>query len=139
MSASPRMVSSAAMRSYGGGLERGAASLARSSRLQAITDVVGAEAAAKLVSDFGGRRIYVPQVPARGDLLARSIGLAAETRLSRVYAGDRLDIPARPEPASRRARIFVLRRGGDSISTIARRLRCTERYVYKVLASLRRR
>jgi Mor family transcriptional regulator len=110
----------------------------RVSLLEEISRLVGAELFAKLCDDFGGRRVYIPSTPARGDLLARSIGVAASHKLARIYGGDRLDIPVDREHARRGALIFRLRGEGTSVSAIARQLRCTERYVYKVLAASRR-
>jgi hypothetical protein len=54
-----------------------------------------------------------------------------------MFGGDRIDVPADFNHARRRTRIVILRRRGLSIPAIARTLRCTERYVYKVLAMRR--
>ncbi len=89
-----------------------------------IGNSIGGDAADKLIADFGGRRLYISRTPAPGDLITRSIGLAS----------DRLLIPATNTFARRRFRIFQMRADHVSISRIAHELRCTERYVYKVLA-----
>ena len=102
-----------------------------------IGDSIGGDAADKLIADFGGRRLYIPRAPARGDLITRSIGLLAALTMARVFGGDRILIPATCSHARRRARIVMLREEHVSISRIARELRCTERYVYKVLALCR--
>jgi len=102
-----------------------------------IGDSIGGDAADKLIADFGGRRLYIPRAPARGDLITRSIGLLAALTMARVFGGDRILIPATCSHARRRARIVTLRAEHVSISRIARELRCTERYVYKVLALCR--
>ncbi|HEY6421569.1 MAG TPA: Mor transcription activator family protein [Candidatus Binataceae bacterium] len=114
------------------------AHLGRISLLEEISRLVGPDLFAKLCDDFGGRRVYIPTTPARGDLLARSIGVAASNKLARIYGGDRLDIPVDCEHSRRRMLIFQLREHGASVSAIARKLHCTERYVYKVLAASRR-
>ena len=102
-----------------------------------IGDSIGGDAADKLIADFGGRRLYIPRAPERGDLITRSIGLLAALTMARVFGGDRILIPATTTHARRRARIVTLRAEHVSISRIARELRCTERYVYKVLALCR--
>ncbi len=111
-----------------------------SSRTSLFAEVgrsIGEEAADKLVADFGGRRLYIPITPAAGDLVTRSIGLVAATAIARVYGGDRLLIPSTNRQTRRRARILAMRSARMSISRIAHELRCTERYVYKVLAAER--
>ena len=102
-----------------------------------IGNSVGADAADKLIADFGGRRLYISRTPSPGDLITRSIGLASALAMARVFGGDRLLIPATNTFARRRFRIFQMRADHISISRIAHELRCTERYVYKVLAVCR--
>ena len=70
-----------------------------------IGDSIGADAADKLIADFGGRRLYIPIAPARGDLITRSIGLLAALTMARAFGGDRILIPATCSHARRRARI----------------------------------
>jgi hypothetical protein len=102
-----------------------------------IGNSIGGDAADKLIADFGGRRLYISRTPAPGDLITRSIGLASAIAMARVFGGDRLLIPATNTFARRRFRIFQMRADHVSISRIAHELRCTERYVYKVLALCR--
>jgi Mor family transcriptional regulator len=96
---------------------------------------IGGDAADKLIADFGGRRLYIPIAPSPKGSITRSIGLLAALAMARVFGGDRLFIPSTSAHLRRRARILAMRADGVSISRIARALRCTERYVYKVLAS----
>jgi hypothetical protein len=102
-----------------------------------IGNSIGGDAADKLIADFGGRRLYISRTPSPGDLITRSIGLASALAMARVFGGDRLLIPATNTFARRRFRIFAMRADHVSISRIAHELRCTERYVYKVLALCR--
>ena len=113
------------------------ASSARTSLFAQVGQSIGEEAADKLVADFGGRRLYIPITPAAGDLVTSSIGLVAATAIARVFGGDRLLIPSSNHQTRRRAQILAMRAGRMSISRIAHELRCTERYVYKVLAAER--
>jgi DNA-binding NarL/FixJ family response regulator len=103
--------------------------------LMEIAQAIGTDAAGKLVSDFGGTRLYVPHVPEAEDPIAQSIGIAAAQELARTYGGDRLDVP---NPVSRREHILTLRASGLTIEAIARALHCTSRRVYQVLAETRR-
>ncbi|MFZ2063981.1 MAG: helix-turn-helix domain-containing protein [Candidatus Binatus sp.] len=98
---------------------------------------IGGDAADKLIADLGGRRLYIPITPTSGSTIARSIGLLAALAMARAFGGDRLLIPVTSDHLRRRVRIVEMRAGRVSISRIARELRCTERYVYKVLASNR--
>jgi hypothetical protein len=107
---------------------------ARTSLFDQIGHSIGDDAADKLIADFGGRRLYIPVAPAPGDLVTRSIGLSAAMAMARVFGGDRLLIPVTSDRARRRVRIVAMRADRVSISRIAHELRCTERYVYKVLA-----
>jgi hypothetical protein len=95
---------------------------------------IGGDAADKLIADLGGRRLYIPIAPTSGSTIARSIGLLAALAMARAFGGDRLLIPVTSDHYRRRVRIVAMRADHVSISRIARELRCTERYVYKVLA-----
>ncbi len=99
-----------------------------------IGDSIGGDAADKLIADFGGRRFYVPRAPAPGDPITRSIGLPAALAMARTFGGDRILVPVTSSHLRRRVRIVAMRADHVSISHIAQELRCTERYVYKVLA-----
>jgi Mor family transcriptional regulator len=108
--------------------------VARTSLFDQIGHSIGDDAADKLIADFGGRRLYIPVAPAPGDLVTGSIGLTAALAMARVFGGDRLLIPVTSNNERRRVRIVAMRADNVSISRIAHELRCTERYVYKVLA-----
>jgi len=110
------------------------AAAARPTLYDQIGHSIGDHAADKLIADFGGRRLYIPIAPAPGDLITRSIGLPAAMAMARVFGGDRILVPVTSNHARRRVRIVAMRADHVSISRIAQELRCTERYVYKVLA-----
>ena len=103
--------------------------------MQELLSAIGQEATVKLVSNFGGLRLYVPQSPRPADAIARCVGFSNALKLARVWGGDRMDVP---RPALRRARILDLRARGMSVEAIARELQCTTRCVYQVLADSRR-
>jgi Mor family transcriptional regulator len=106
----------------------------RTSLHDQIGHSIGDDAAGKLIADFGGRRLYIPVTPGPADLITRSIGLTAALAMARVFGGDRLLIPVTGNNERRRVRIIAMRADHVSISRIAHEVRCTERYVYKVLA-----
>jgi Homeodomain-like domain len=111
-----------------------AAAAERTTLYDQVGHLIGNDAADKLIADFGGRRLYIPVAPGPGDQITRSIGLLAALAMARVFGGDRLLIPVTSDHARRRVRIVAMRADHVSISRIAQELRCTERYVYKVLA-----
>ena len=102
-----------------------------------VVKLIGGVAADKLIANFGGRRLYIPLKPAPRDQIPRSIGMRAALAMAREFGSERILVPATCDQARRRARIVKMRANQISISHIARELRCTERYVYKVLASRR--
>ncbi len=110
---------------------------ARTTVYDQIAQSIGGAAADKLIADFGGRRLYIPLAPGPGDLITRSIGLIPALAMARVFGSDRLLIPVTSTHLRRRARIVAMRADHVSISRIALKLGCTERYVYKVLALCR--
>jgi hypothetical protein len=101
-----------------------------------IARVIGAGATARLISTFGGGRVYIARNPGRSDAVARVIGAEAAAMLGAIFGGERIWFPNDAGHFTRR-RIVQMRRRGSSISRIARALRLSERYVYKVLAELR--
>ncbi len=105
------------------------------STMQELLSAIGQEATVKLVSNFGGLRLYVPQSPRPADAIARCVGFSNALKLARLWGGDRMDVP---RPALRRARILDLRASGMSVEAIAREMQCTTRRVYQVLAESRR-
>jgi hypothetical protein len=101
-----------------------------------IARVIGAGATARLISAFGGGRLYIAKHPHAADPLARVIGSEAAGRLGKVFGGERIWFPNDAGHRTRQ-RIALLRQRGSSVARIARELRLSERYVYKVLAQLR--
>ncbi|HYB91409.1 MAG TPA: hypothetical protein VEC38_10220 [Candidatus Binataceae bacterium] len=109
----------------------------RFSMLGELAILVGEGAAEKLVRKFGGRRVYIPRAPVEGEVLVRLVGITAALKLARIFGGERVMLPADPDRRLRRDRIVALRGRQLSVAEIARTMRVTERYVYKVLADAR--
>jgi hypothetical protein len=101
-----------------------------------IARVIGAGPTARLISTFGGGRVYIAKKPGPADAVSRVIGGEAAGMLGAIFGGERIWFPNDAGHLTRR-RISLMRRRGSSISRIARELRLSERYVYKVLAQLR--
>ena len=81
-------------------------------------------------------RVYIAKTPGSSDVVTRVIGGRRPTRLGAVFGGERIWFPNDAGHLTRR-RVALMRRRGASVSRIARRLRISERYVYKVLAEFR--
>jgi hypothetical protein len=101
-----------------------------------IARVIGAGATSRLISTFGGGRVYIAKSPGPSDAVARVIGGEAAGLLGAIFGGERIWFPNDAGHITRR-RIALMRQRGSSVSRIARTLRLSERYVYKVLAQLR--
>ena len=108
--------------------------LPRSSMLDELAGSIGMDATSRLVDIFGGTRLYIPHSPDEDDLLTAAIGQEAACKLARIYGGDRIEVP---NPTPRRTRIIELRETGCSVDAIARKLGCTRRRVFQVLAEAR--
>ena len=114
----------------------------RSAVLTDIAGLIGEVAAMKLVSAYGGQRLYVPAPDSvdQGHALARTIGLNEARALAEEFAGiGTLYIPlaSTSQAAQRHAAIVEARAGGASIPVIARRLKVSTRCVEKRLAKAR--
>lgn len=102
-----------------------------------IVDVVGVEAALRLVEAWGGVRLYVPQQMPEDHLLVSTLGRAESDELASRYGGECIQVP-RCLHALRAVRNCHMRRErarGDSPALLALRYRLTERQVYSILAA----
>lgn len=106
--------------------------------LAPIAELVGVEAALRLVARCGGTRQRIPAEPERSACqLVQALGPAAARRLlSRYHPGGHIDVPVMSSWLAelRRRRVLELKGAGRPISEIARTLGLTERGVYKILA-----
>ncbi len=99
--------------------------------MRPIAQVIGPDAALKLVESYGGVRITVPLRAHPRSVLGRAIGAEPLRRLVDVLGGNRLNVPL-----CRAWRVRVLRvRDGLSYAEIARSLHMTEGTVYRYLAA----
>jgi hypothetical protein len=96
-----------------------------------LVDLIGWDAAERLSVATGGRGISIPANPGEHSPLVQIVGRDAALILASTFAGDELTCAKGPGV---RAEVRRLRADGLSIRGIAATLRCTERFVYKVLA-----
>ncbi len=69
-----------------------------------IVELIGEDAAARLVARFGGTRLYVPHLPAGDDVLAQLVGIDAALTLAHMFGGERIELPKPPQRRPRRGR-----------------------------------
>jgi Mor family transcriptional regulator len=102
------------------------------SRKQLI-DLFGAEAATHVIQVFGGQRVYVPAPDSESyaRVAARIGNDEIARKLCVEYGGTQILLPQRLAPINEQIR--TLYRELCRPSEIARRLNCTENYVYSVL------
>lgn len=105
-------------------------------RLIEIAEVIGDEAALRLVRVYGGRSVYVPGKPIEGHSLEQLLGRDAFVKLVLNYGGAELrDIPLAAALSSKALMIRSLARSFPNMSNrrIAAAARTTERHVRRVL------
>jgi hypothetical protein len=109
-----------------------------SSSRQALTELLGADAVARLLAAFGGTELYIPSVPNMHAChpIAQSVGLDAAMLLAKQYGtgrgGYRISLPVNMK------RDLILESAGSS-REVALKVGCSQRYVYSVRNAARRR
>jgi hypothetical protein len=93
-----------------------------------LVDLIGEDAALKLVEEFGGRRLDIPRSVGPRHQLAKVIGEAAARKLVAEYFGGRLRVPM-----AKFWRAQVYRARGLSYNEIAKRLQVTDNSVHRFL------
>jgi len=100
-----------------------------------LIDLLGAEAAQRLVAARGGGVVYVPAPESVAyAALAKTIGADAARKLCYEYGGLRVMLP-RFLRSVLTERVEAMTRAGMSAAAIARELRCTQRHVVRVRAA----
>ena len=98
-----------------------------------LAGILGPQGLAALAAARGGRRIYVPARIRDGHWLVELLGREAAEALAFRCGGCRLDIPRRPDPGDRDARIRELRAAGRPVSAISAETGLSERWVRRIL------
>ncbi|RHW17180.1 hypothetical protein D1610_11565 [Sphingomonas gilva] len=110
---------------------------AAAGELGEITQVIGPDAARKLVDALGGTDLYIPKLIGRHNPIMVAIGPAASARLAEYYHGRVIKLP---KAHARRQRALELARqakesGGEiRIADVALATDFTERHIYRMLA-----
>jgi hypothetical protein len=99
-----------------------------------VAAVLGEEAATLMSRTFGGRRLYVPRTVGIHHPLTVCIGPVRAGQLCEFMGGHSVEPTLLP---GKRARIVELGAAKVQKAEIARRIGCTERHVYQVLAEAR--
>ena len=101
----------------------------------AITELLGADAAAKLIRRYGGCRLSVPRVPRPAHPLAELLGAEAAAKLIRRCGGCLLSVPKGNHSRDFRDRaIRNSYRAGQSAAVLARQWQLSERQVRRIVA-----
>lgn len=100
--------------------------------LREIADVIGMEAAEKLGTVYGGRRLRFPRTIEADHELAELLGLEAARELCRVYGGERICVPSGVRRAQRDALIRHRLAGGEKPGTLADEYGLSERMVHYI-------
>ena len=99
-----------------------------------LVDVVGMNAALRIVDQLGGIRLYVPKIAKDDHALADLIGIDALKELVSMYGGEEIDVPRCAEAfRSMQQRRIIAELQHNSFTTIARRHGYTERGLRKML------
>lgn len=96
--------------------------------MQPFVDALGLADAVLLCYQLGFSRVNVPVEADSGCELVRLAGIETAKKLSAVMAGERVYIPF-----CRRFLIRYLKARGNTVPGMARKLKCSEDYVYKTL------
>lgn len=101
-----------------------------------IVEVVGIDAALRLVEAWGGLRLYVPQALPADHSLVGILGPALAANMAAHFGGEPLNIPRclHALRSMRNQRIRGARRAGATPAELARQHSLTERQVYNILA-----
>jgi hypothetical protein len=98
-----------------------------------LAERIGPQAAERLISAYGGRRIYVPARARQGHALAELLG-GAFADLQAAFAGEQVEVALGKPTGALRAAILA---ADGSHAAVSRRLGCTRRYVRRVRAEAR--
>lgn len=101
-----------------------------------ISCALGSEGVRRLVAEYGGTRIYVPERWRHAGAFVATLGEAAARALHDVAHGVRLHVP-RTIPVDRSTRddqLIAERRRGTPVMDLAKQSGLTERQVYNILA-----
>lgn len=96
-----------------------------------LGNVIGAEAAFRLVAVFGGGTLYVPQMAEAEHPIGRVIGMTPFRHLVAALGGETISVPAGGEfmCLRRMRRVVRLLSDGQRVAEVAQQLGCSPRQV----------
>lgn len=100
-----------------------------------IVDVIGEDAAQRLIKAFGGNDWYIPKKPNPDHRFVSIIGLPAFRALCAAFAKEHIDIPRHRETSDMKWRILA---ATGTNYEVAVQMGCTVRHVRRVRAEVRR-
>ena len=101
-----------------------------------LADVLDVATTQKLMTEYGGRRIYVPSRPPMAQhRLSRLLGLEQARRLSEFYGGDEIVFSLGTATKRRLRNAEIIRRfdAGETVSELALAYELTTRMLYSIL------
>lgn len=93
-----------------------------------LTNIIGADAALRMIEAHGGTRVYVPKDVNQNSAARLALPLPEARRLGEAYGGEHILVPI-----ARAWRVRLYRAAGMTYPAIARRLGITERAVGRML------
>jgi len=100
--------------------------------LQMLVEIIGREPALLLAENYGGVSEYIPRTATADHKIAKLIGMQGMQELCSLYGGSELTIPRGVYLDPLKPQIKEMQ-GKVSGKEIARKLKCSERYVRKVI------
>lgn len=99
--------------------------------LREIVDLIGLGATMKLVEQYGGIRVKIPESCRRNSELTKCVGIEASRKLTDVYGGDRLELPLMLKALLTIRDLEINQRldAGESMSKLARQYHMTRRNI----------
>jgi hypothetical protein len=93
-----------------------------------LEDMIGEEAAEALLTEFSGRRIYIP-AKVESEKFSPIIGSVANEILSREFRGYEVCLPSLRKTPTKKERIITMLEAGHSADEIAVAAECSLRHV----------
>jgi len=100
-----------------------------------LESLIGPEAAAWLVSQFGGQALYIPKRLGAGQAIEAVVGAVAFKALKAEYGGLNVNLPGKPKQVLK-DQIAPMIEQGLSHNEIAQQLGCSWRYVAMIKADM---
>jgi hypothetical protein len=101
-----------------------------------IKEVVGLQGAIKLLSSYGGTRLFIPRRLKAQHKLANLLGLEAARKMSAYFGGETLTIVrgSQAKKAIRNREIIHRYDQGEKVPMLALAFELTERQIYTILS-----